>query len=223
MTEQDKSAEGFLERWSRKKSETQDTAAPAKVEQPVATAETAKPKTEAPEAPEFDISKLPSLDSITAATDIRVFMQAGVPQELTRAALRRAWAADPAIRDFRGLQENDWDFNDPDSIPGFGTFKPGEDISKLVARVFGEEEKPTEAACEDQPAPSTDQQAAPVVAESTVPESESASPQLLPAPDVADAPMSNDVVQRNIHVASRDDAAATPAPRRRHHGGALPD
>ena len=38
-------------------------------------------------------------NSITAATDIRAFLAPGVPAELTRAALRRAWTADPAIRD----------------------------------------------------------------------------------------------------------------------------
>ena len=26
--------------------------------------------------------------------------------------------ADPAIREFKGLQENYWDFSDPDGIPG---------------------------------------------------------------------------------------------------------
>jgi hypothetical protein len=34
-----------------------------------------------------------------------------VPQDLARAALRRAWTVDPAIRDFVGLFENCWDFN----------------------------------------------------------------------------------------------------------------
>src|SRR5262245_31602247 len=56
--------------------------------------------------PEFDLSTLPSLDSITAETDIRVFLQKGVPPHLTRAALRRAWSADPNIRDFIGIAEN---------------------------------------------------------------------------------------------------------------------
>jgi len=215
MTERDKSAEGFLERWSRKKSEAQDAPSRDKAGEPLDAPETAKPKTEASEAPEFDISTLPSLDSITAATDVRLFMQPGVPQELTRAALRRAWAADPAIRDFRGLQENDWDFNDPDSIPGFGTFKPGEDISKLVARVFGEEEKHPETASTDEIAPASEAQTEPpelIAAESPSPPSIE--------PQASDA--SNDIVQRNINVASREEAAPQPARPRRSHGGALP-
>ena len=68
--------------------------------------------------PEFDLTSLPSLESITAATDIRAFLAPGVPPELTRAALRRAWSADPAIRDFVGLPENDWDFTDPNGSAG---------------------------------------------------------------------------------------------------------
>ncbi len=55
----------------------------------------------------FDPTNLPSLDSIGPQTDITVFLQSGVPAGLRLAALRRAWAMDPAIRDFKGLQEND--------------------------------------------------------------------------------------------------------------------
>jgi len=65
-------------------------------------------------------ASLPSIDAITADTDIIAFLQSGVPAELTRAALRRAWTSDPAICDFIGVAENQWDFNDPNGIPGFG-------------------------------------------------------------------------------------------------------
>ena len=85
----------------------------------------AKPPAKAAPQPEFDLASLPSLDSITAATDIRAFLAPGVPKELARAALRRAWSADPAIRDFVGLAENDWDFTDPTAMPGFGALPPG--------------------------------------------------------------------------------------------------
>jgi hypothetical protein len=74
-------------------------------------------------APVFDPASLPPIDSITAFSDIRPFLQAGVPAELTQGALRSAWAADPAIRDFIGIAENQWDFNDPDGIPGFSAVK----------------------------------------------------------------------------------------------------
>jgi hypothetical protein len=68
----------------------------------------------------FDPSGLPSIEAITADTDVRGFLHSRVPAELTRAALRQAWTSDPAIRNFVGIAENQWDFNDPNAIPGFG-------------------------------------------------------------------------------------------------------
>jgi hypothetical protein len=53
----------------------------------------------------FDAASLPSIDTIAADTDIVAFLQSGVPAELTRAALRRAWTSDPAIRNFIGIAE----------------------------------------------------------------------------------------------------------------------
>jgi hypothetical protein len=88
--------------------------------------------------PEFDLASLPSLDSITGITDIRAFLAPAFPTDLARAALRRAWAADPAIRDFKGLAENDWDFTDPTAMPGFGALPPGTDIKKMLAQIFGD-------------------------------------------------------------------------------------
>lgn len=87
----------------------------------------------------FDLSKLPSLDSIGPATDIRMFLQPGVPEALSRAALRRAWSADPGIRDFIGLSENSWDFTASDGMHGFGALDPA-DAKRLLAQLFGESE-----------------------------------------------------------------------------------
>ena|SRR6266700_1732391 len=47
-----------------------------------------------------------AVDPISPATDLAAFLKPGVPVELTRAALRRAWISDPAIRDFVGLSED---------------------------------------------------------------------------------------------------------------------
>jgi hypothetical protein len=90
----------------------------------------------APDQP-FDLSSLPSVESIGAQSDITAFMQSGVPSTLRNAALRRAWVTDPAIREFKGLAEYDWDFNDPNGIAGFGPLGPQHDVKELVARVFG--------------------------------------------------------------------------------------
>jgi TorA maturation chaperone TorD len=74
---------------------------------------------------------LPPLQSITAGTDIRSFLGSSVPVELTKAALRRAWVTDPAIRDFIGIAESQWDFNDPTAMPGFGPLRAN-DVPGLV-------------------------------------------------------------------------------------------
>ena len=80
-------------------------------------------------------TNLPPIGSIGAGSDIRPFLPPGVPAHLTRAALRRAWSTDPAIRDFIGLSENSWDFNAQDGVPGFSSLTP-----QRLARMTGEEE-----------------------------------------------------------------------------------
>ena len=121
MTEQ----ENIIRRWARLKQASQaECAANTAPDRAVAT-------TDAP----FDLASLPSIESIAADTDIIAFLRAGVPTELTRAALRRAWASDPAIRDFIGIAENQWDFNDPDAIPGFGPLAPMEDAADALAQI----------------------------------------------------------------------------------------
>ncbi|AMA57497.1 MULTISPECIES: DUF3306 domain-containing protein [unclassified Bradyrhizobium] len=126
------SEEEFLARWSRRKREAR--AEPA---QP-AVAEPAPPSEVDDDASKIDLSSLPSIDEIDAATDITAFLRKGIPQDLGRAALRRAWAADPAIRDFVGLAENAWDFNDPTAMPGFGPLDcSSEELAALVDRIVG--------------------------------------------------------------------------------------
>jgi hypothetical protein len=93
------------------------------------------PDAMAPAEPPFDPTSLPSIESITGGTDIIAFLQAGVPAELTQAALRRAWTTDPAIRGFIGIAENQWDFNDPSAIPGFGPLLPAESGVDILAQI----------------------------------------------------------------------------------------
>jgi len=150
--------ENFLERWSRRKQ--QASVEPARA--PEAKAEKDEASAAAPATPvepgepkpaAFDIAELPSIDSIGADTDVRGFLQPGVPPELTRAALRRAWSSDPAIRDFVGLVENGWDFNDPNAMQGFGAITPEEVARLLTQGVTLTEPQPAQvAAIEDKSA-----------------------------------------------------------------------
>ena len=85
----------------------------------------------------FDPESLPPIESIGPESDVRAFLVAGVPADLTRAALRRLWASDPKIRDFVGLSENSWDFNAPDSMAGFGPIDK-EQAGRAFARLLGD-------------------------------------------------------------------------------------
>ena len=140
-------SESFLSRWSRRKAESAERREVSPAESAPAAAE-AKPdgaeamssapfETSALGVPAFDPASLPSIESVAAGADIRPFLQLGVPVELTRTALRIAWATDPAIRDFIGIAENQWDFNDPTAMPGFGPLRPSDDAATLAAQTLG--------------------------------------------------------------------------------------
>jgi len=143
------SSENFVSRWARLKRNSDprqapegltDTPALSTSDVSAGRAEEAmsRPRSDAATTDElFDPAGLPSIEAITANTDIRGFLQSRVPIELTRAALRQAWARDPAIRDFIGVAENQWDFNDPDSIPGFGSLQLAEATPAGLAEVSG--------------------------------------------------------------------------------------
>jgi len=203
--------EKFLQRWSRRKREQAEPATPAEAK-PAPRAEAVKP-----EEPALDPASLPPLESIGAESDIRAFLQPGVPPELMRAALRRAWSADPTIRDFVGLVENGWDFNDANAVPGFGAIEPGE-IARLLTQALGVA----------QPGEPTQQTSAPGHLEQALPGSEPASqlPQDQPAPQQVSAPAANDFMQRSEDIAATQNHSHTSkncAPSRsRGHGGALP-
>jgi hypothetical protein len=145
-------SEDFLSRWSRRKQAAAQAAEPAKSPPAADSAAAPQHAAGAPDArdpssvaesaaqsgaPAFDTTSLPPLDSITAETDIRAFFAAGVPAELTRAALRRAWTSDPKIRDFVGLADYDWDFNAPGSMLGFGPLEAADALRVQMAHRIG--------------------------------------------------------------------------------------
>ena len=142
MREPEDSEENFLQRWSRRKSAA-EARAPEGTEPPFSErtdADTSIPSRAAAKSetdlPAFDPATLPPIESITAASDIGAFLAPGVPEALTRAALRRVWVTDPAIRDFIGLAENQWDFTKPDSVPGFGSLELTPELRRMVAGLF---------------------------------------------------------------------------------------
>jgi hypothetical protein len=131
--------EDFLSRWSRRKREVSPEAEPVN---PPAADEPAQDerasgkasRLNAPASAEtaFDLASLPPIESIDAETDISGFLSPGVPSELTRAALRRAWTSDPKIRNFVGLADYDWDFNAAGSMAGFGPLEIATEVRKAA-------------------------------------------------------------------------------------------
>jgi hypothetical protein len=208
-------SENFLSRWSRLKRES------GSEESGIGEKRTANalPDADIPPAAAFDPACLPPIESIVADSDIRLFLQACVPAELTRAALRSAWTADPAIRDFIGIAESQWDFNDPATIPGFGSLGAEDCAQSLAARVLGNLNSAAEGAPEssrvaEQPALTN------VDLESCEPVDGGS--QVLPLPVVgsheADLEMTGEE-----SVDQGDAPGATFGPSvRRSHGGALP-
>jgi hypothetical protein len=168
--------ENFLTRWSRRKRTAADE--PARVEgegerehdvpeapgaERVADDVTpAAPVDAGPAKPTFDLSKLPSIESITAETDIRAFLAPGVPAEMRLAALRRAWAADPKVRDFVGLNDYDFDFHTPGAIPGFGPLEMTDELRQEVLRIVGASQPEPEPATPPTPVATAPEPVAPM-------------------------------------------------------------
>lgn len=126
-------SEDFLSRWSRRKRES--AREPAQ-QNAAATPDSESAPAEAAAATEIDPANLPAIESIDAGSNVSVFMRPGVPDDLTRAALRTAWVSDPAIRDFIGIAENQWDFNSEGAIAGFGSLSAEEYARHLAARAL---------------------------------------------------------------------------------------
>jgi hypothetical protein len=164
-------------------------------------------------APPFDPASLPPIESIAADTDIRAFLAPGVPPELARAALRRAWAADPKIRDFIGLADYDWDFNAPGSMAGFGPLEMTEELREVAARIIGPPPaaEPSGATEGSEPSgePSGESPLAEIVQDAT---------------DEAGAPISSSERRPPISAAQNrsDEAEKSQIVVRPRHGGALP-
>jgi Protein of unknown function (DUF3306) len=223
--------DGFLSRWSKRKLEARG-AATAPPLAPVQDEAAIEPAATAPEP--VDDTPLPSLDDITPTSDIAAFLHSRVPAELQKLALRKAWALDPQISGFIEVAENQYDFNVPDSIPGFGDFAPGTDLSAMIAHALGEGPPPVEP----EPEQGVMASGEPSVAEQALPEETPAvAVSQAPGDDAAfvgddgstkaprsDAPLKlGPIVAAGLgETTAATTSAADPLARPRRHGGALP-
>ena len=219
------SDEQFLARWSRRKQEARaDHTEPAPDNKaPAAHASAPCDRTAAEATPaEPELANLPPIESIDAATDITAFLHEGIPQELRRAALRRAWSADPAIRDFVGLAENAWDFNDPNAMAGFGPLDySAEQVDALVRRIVGGVVESAESSTNPL-SKAAEEGAAPGAPETDLAQSShSAKAITKPRPFEEPALPSNSAAAQPPTESDMAAAEDTSLPRRT-HGGALP-
>jgi len=219
----DENREPFLARWSRlKKAEaarplpaaTLQPSPPSEIDPheagPAAAAASAPATSDASAAPTEEavrLEDLPRLDDLTADSDISIVLRKGVPEELRHLALRRAWSLDPAIRDFVEVAENQYDWNAPGGVPGFGELDPSFDLEKLLAQATGQlpdpRPIPTEVARQnDAIDPSALEYSA---------VQQPAAHAAIPGPPRDVAPSEGP-----------DEQAGPPSPSRRKHGGALP-
>ena len=199
--------ESFLGRWARRKHAAATNAREEPKPEDIAdraSADTAAAELPAGDGQEpVDPESLPPIETLGAGSDIRPFLADGVPADLMRAALRRAWSADPAIRDFIGLSENSWDFNAPDGVAGFGALTM-EDARRLLTQVTKEVEAlgPPDPAAER---PADDEASAPA-------------DQLQTTTDTDQTELGPDTAQHEGD--KREPRRSLPW---RRHGGALPD
>ena len=193
--------DGFLTRWSRLKRQTEKPAPQVEEPAPVVVA----PASEEPFDPEKLEIPLPSLDDLKPGDSLVAFMQKGVPDLIRNAALRKMWALDPMVRDFRSeALDYAWDWNTPGGVPGGGSLGVADKVEEMVEALF----RPSIPDPEPHQAQTAD-----------APEGEvAAGPAALPAQAPADVE-AQPVEDQSEMVLS--EAPPEPLVRRR-HGGAMP-
>ena len=226
---------GFLDRWSRRKRAAEAETAEADAAE-VAAAEAASaalPEAAEGAAPdalpdpageavdEALIASLPRIEEITAGTDIRAFLQKGVPAALRNAALRRAWVADPLIASYEDpARDYFWDWNAPGGVPGGGGALDPDRVAKMVRDIVGKDESEMQ-----------DSDAA--EAEASAPAPEGPAPGASPAEGEAEGHETVIAATGTPTAEPEPSRAATPARgpeenalrdgvSRRRHGGAMP-
>lgn len=81
----------------------------------------------------------PSLDLIDKDFDLAHWLKQNVPESWKLAALRRAWLADPTIRNYENpARDYALDWNTPGGAPGYGPLTESDDVEAMVRAIFGE-------------------------------------------------------------------------------------
>ncbi len=115
--DEDGGGKGFLSRWSKRKrlaQEDDDGATEASVDSEIPIS---SDDPEIDELPELkanrEAAEAVDLESLDYESDFSIFMKAGVPELLKRAAMRKLWTSNPLLANVDGLNDYDEDFADP--------------------------------------------------------------------------------------------------------------
>jgi hypothetical protein len=156
--------EGFLTRWSRRKSEVRKgEVLPEPADEPEGEPQDAgqalqdappsgEPVVPAPgdeegQAPAETATELPPLESLGEDSDYSAFMGEGVPQDLRQKALKKLFHS-PKFNVRDGLDDYDWDFTNPEPLGDIVTAEMRYRIERELERLAGldeDEEKPEDA------------------------------------------------------------------------------
>ncbi|RWN63157.1 DUF3306 domain-containing protein [Mesorhizobium sp.] len=222
-------------RWSRLKQAARysstagpqnDQLSPDEVAAPADTGEQLAPAIVEPEAAE-PAEPLPRLEDLTAQSDLSAFLRKGVPKMLKRAALRKMWSLDPAIRDHIGPSEYAWDFNSPGSMAGFGPLKASSEAVVDFLSNGGNPTDPAPAAMASQ-APEKAPATSAVLADEGVNASADGSDSVTPDSSIEPANPESPSADGAGTAIDRDEGAgagaaeSSPIDRQRRHGGAMP-
>ena len=149
----------FLSRWSKRKHEALTQPSDDAARTVVESEKGGRVSTDEAEDQPFDLSLLPDLESLTGESNIQSFLHKAVPDALRNAALRKAWALDPAVRNYVGeALDYAYDWNTPGGVPGFGDILSNEQsvefVRNLLAGPEADEKVIDDAAAQQEPEPS---------------------------------------------------------------------
>lgn len=224
--------DNIFARWSRRKQAVRDGATSTPDEEQnaseAAASADAEPVDQQPATEPDAGDPLPSLEDLTAESDLSAFLREGVPKALKSAALRKMWSLDPTIREYIGPSEYAWDFNQPGSMAGFGPLDANETIAEFLSTMSGGAQAGLAravASAEPSPQPSPQQ-----LTDSPPEEDASALPGrpahgAAPAepPAVAHASTGSEPLSPGeTEVAAQPANSVTPLQIPRRHGGAMP-
>ncbi|WP_158812112.1 DUF3306 domain-containing protein [Beijerinckia sp. L45] len=132
------SDEGILGRWSRRKAQARAAPEPlAPLEAPAQGL--AEEPVEAVDPELMEQTSEAAIAALTGESDITVFLKKGVAGWAKNAALRRAWAMDPAICDFVGeARDYGYDWNSGEGVPGFGPILAGDNATSILDTMFSD-------------------------------------------------------------------------------------